>query len=138
MRSGSASARGEHWRRHISTRASSRESSTWGSVPNRRSTESSEGGLHQPLMAADHDVLLAQPNRRAGKVDEPLLVFEQRIRGDLPLLTTARGEEILDAIPPEFGNAVVLTGLGSARRGKRLVGIGVAGVRLDIAADAKN
>ena len=36
------------------------------------------------LGAADHDVLLAEPQRGAGEVDETLLVLEQRLSGACP------------------------------------------------------
>jgi hypothetical protein len=85
----------------------------------------------------DHDVLLAKPDGRVRQVDEPLLILEQLLSCDLPSFARHRLQQVLDALPPQLGNAVVVAGIASTRPGESFVEIGVACVGLDVAPDAK-
>ena len=56
---------------------------------------------------ADDDVLFAPPERGFRQVDEAALVFEQRAGGGCGLFG-ARGRHVVEAVPPELGDAIEL------------------------------
>src|SRR5262249_50935756 len=68
--------------------------------PTRRSGEPAHPSrLHERM-------LLAHPEGRARVVDEAALVLEQRLGGGAPVDRRGGRDEVLDAVPPQLGDAV--------------------------------
>ena len=79
---------------------------------------------------------LAEPERRAGEVDEASFVVEQRLAGGDPFRRGRAGCERVEIVPPQFGHAVERLERFAARS-ERVVERRVDAVELHVAADAE-
>src|ERR1700756_1083014 len=79
------------------------------------------GRNRRSFLLPGDDLMFANiEQRRVGQIDEPALVFQQRPSGRSSLGRTSRLDEVLDAVPRDFGDSVVRRYLATSGVNRRI------------------